>query len=389
MCCDAGAAAGGGGAGADVQPVPVDGSVDGGVGIERVGAGGDFRAGEDERCAAATAARRSQPCGGSLEAAAAHRLMVKDHHGVTAAILDAVAVAGRDAAGGEGLLAVHVGRAVEQGHAASTHTAAAGFECDNGGSVDLEVALCAAHPVAVGVDSLFGASHHHDTAVVLRVGAVAVDTVVAACVGPHEAAVHLDMVGAVDGVIVGVGLHEAAVDIDAVLALDGLASGVAGGLCAVGGDMSAVDIDIAGALEAFGLAVVGGAATAGPSAATAATAHRCAGGHDVDVNQLIVAPLHADGGDTFDLDATAAGAGALAVDDAGRNGEVAVGGDTCRAVAVGGAAVGVGGAATLSLEGEGAAADGHVAVGRETAAAGVGVGAGHGDIAAVDGERAR
>ena len=274
MCCDAGAAAGGGGAGADVQPVPVDGSVDGGVGIERVGAGGDFRAGEDERCAAVTAARRSQPCGGSLEAAAAHRLMVENHHGVAAAILDAVAVASRDAAGGEGLLTVHVGRAVEQGHATAHAAATAGgSERDDGGAVDLQVALRTAHAVAVGVDSLFGASHHHDTAVILRVGAVAVDTVVAAGIGPHVAAVHLDMVGAVDSVVVGVGLHEAAVDIDAVLALDGLAGGVAGGLCAVGGDMSAVDVDVADALEPFGLAVVGGAATAGPSAA-AASAHR-------------------------------------------------------------------------------------------------------------------
>ena len=389
MRCKGSSAARGGSTGADIQPVPIGRTVDGRVGVKGVGAAGNFRTGEDEAGGTAAASRRSQPRGRGHEAVPRNCLVVENHDRVAAAVFDAVAVAGGNVRRREVFLAVHVGRAVEQGHAATATRGAVG---DYGSAIDLQVSLGATHTIAVGIDGLFPAGCDDDAAVKLRVGAIAVDGIVAAGVGPHVAAVHLNMVGTVDGVVVGVGFHETAVDVNAVLAFNGLASRVAGSLGAVGLHMPAVDVDVALCLDAFGqtFPIVGGRAAAGEAAATTGSVHRRAGSLYVDVYEVVVGVGRADGQYAVAGDAAAALTGALAVEVAAVDGDVSVALDAAGGVAVGaaGAAADYRGARASGRKGEVSSVESHIAVGGEALRTSRSRGAGGIDGAAIDFHRA-
>ena len=202
------------------------------------------------------------------------------------------------------------------------------------------------------------------------------------------ASIDLDVPGGVDGVVVGVGLHIAAVDEQAVLALHGLAVGAAAGLGTETLHMSAVDHDVALDFDAFGktFPCVAAAAT-GKSAGGGV--HGCAAGLHRDKNETVGIADVANTEDMITYDAATARARAGALERAGLEHDVAV-----HIEAGGGKAVGAGGAgahggesrstrggddaaavlrvvavaldgAPPGVSGDGAAADGDVAVALE------------------------
>ena len=113
------------------------------------------------------------------------------------------------------------------------------------------MALCSTHSVTVRINSFFGSCSNNYTTIEVGVCSVAVDAVVSACVCPNISAIHFEMVGAVDCIVVRVSLNKTAIDIYAVLAFDGFACRVAGCLCAVRRNMTAVDYNVAYSLNAF------------------------------------------------------------------------------------------------------------------------------------------